>query len=149
VLDALTMLRNMDHRGACGCEANTGDGAGIQTCIPDAFMRKTVLRELGIDLPEPGRYGVGNIFLPTHPGHRAYCKQQLEYFIAQQGQHLLGWRPLPTNADEANIGLPCFEYLTSEMASITPTIWPHSSRSATRNSKYLLIESSITNSTNT
>ncbi|MDT8364564.1 MAG: glutamate synthase large subunit [Nitrosomonas sp.] len=105
VLDALTMLHNMDHRGACGCEANTGDGAGIQTCIPDAFMRKTALRELGIDLPEPGRYGVGNIFLPTHPGHRAYCKQQLEYFIAQQGQHLLGWRPLPTNADKANIGL--------------------------------------------
>ncbi len=104
VVDALTMLHNMDHRGACGCEANTGDGAGILVSIPDLFMRKTTRHDLGIELPEPGCYGVGNIFLPAQPEDRAYCKQQLEYFIAQQGQTLLGWRSLPTDADKADIG---------------------------------------------
>src|SRR5690606_33557032 len=77
VVDALTMLHNMDHRGACGCEANTGDGAGILVSIPDLFMRKTTRHDLGIELPEPGCYGVGNIFLPAQPEDRAYCKQQL------------------------------------------------------------------------
>ncbi|MGG7053981.1 glutamate synthase large subunit [Nitrosomonas sp. ANs5] len=105
VLDALDMLRNMDHRGACGCEKNTGDGAGILTGIPDAYMREIAQHDFDIDLPEPGRYSIGNIFLPPDPDDRAYCKRQLEYYITQQEQILLGWRTLPTDADKADIGL--------------------------------------------
>jgi glutamate synthase (NADPH) large chain len=62
VSDALTILINMDHRGACGCEANTGDGAGILVGMPDKFVRRIALAEFGIDLPKIGQYSVGNIF---------------------------------------------------------------------------------------
>src|SRR4051794_30240676 len=61
VRDGLTALWNLNHRGACGCENNTGDGAGILIQLPDAFLRARTA-ELGIDLPEPGHYGVGAFF---------------------------------------------------------------------------------------
>jgi len=63
VQDAAVMLQNMDHRGACGCEANTGDGAGMLTALPHALFAELARDELGVTLPEPGRYAVGNIFL--------------------------------------------------------------------------------------
>ncbi|MGE3315439.1 MAG: glutamate synthase large subunit [Planctomycetaceae bacterium] len=102
--DADRILRHMVHRGACGCEANTGDGAGILTALPHDFLCKVAKQDLGIELPAAGRYGVGNVFLPTDPTQREKCKQTVNQIIAQQGQKLLGWRNLPTAPDEADIG---------------------------------------------
>ena len=65
----LQVLINLQHRGACGCEANTGDGAGILIQPPDRFLRK-VANALGIGLPPAGQYGVGNVFLPRNSGER-------------------------------------------------------------------------------
>jgi glutamate synthase (NADPH/NADH) large chain len=73
VLDAETILRNMDHRGACGCEYNTGDGAGILTGMPHTFLKKVVKADLGAELPEPGRYAAGIIFLPQDAAQREKC----------------------------------------------------------------------------
>ena len=69
VEQALTVLQNLDHRGACGCEENTGDGAGILMQIPHAFL-KDACAGLGFQLPDPGEYGVGMIFLPDHRDQR-------------------------------------------------------------------------------
>ena len=63
VQQGLTTLNNLLHRGACGCETNTGDGAGILVGMPDKFLRRIALSELGVDLPKVGLYSVGNIFL--------------------------------------------------------------------------------------
>src|ERR1700689_51878 len=65
--DADRILRHLVHRGACGCEPNTGDGAGILTGLPHEFLANVAKTDLGVTLPEPGFYGVGNIFLPTDP----------------------------------------------------------------------------------
>src|ERR1700683_2694617 len=63
ISQGLEMLENMNHRGACGCEPDSGDGAGILMKMPDAFLRRKAA-ELGFSLPEAGQYGVANIFLP-------------------------------------------------------------------------------------
>src|SRR5499427_8636989 len=91
----LEVLINLQHRGACGCEANTGDGAGILIQPPDRFLRK-VANALGIGLPPAGRYGVGNVFLPRNAHEREQVRLLIEQTIAEEGQHLLGWRPVPT-----------------------------------------------------
>src|SRR5215813_4155153 len=91
----LEVLINLQHRGACGCEANTGDGAGILIQPPDRFLRK-VANALGIGLPSAGRYGVGNVFLPRNAHEREQVRLLIERTIAEEGQHLLGWRPVPT-----------------------------------------------------
>ncbi len=104
VVDADIVLRNMTHRGACGCEPNTGDGAGMLTALPHEFLRKVVRQELGKDLPEPGQFAAGLVFLPTKQEERAYCKQVVEQLVAAQGQRLVGWRRVPTCPDEADIG---------------------------------------------
>lgn len=101
VRQALTILLNLDHRGGQGSETNTGDGAGILMQIPHAFLVKECAR-LGIDLPEPGQYGVGMLFLPVDPEERAACEQKLEEIIAEEGQVLLGWRTVPT--DNSSLG---------------------------------------------
>ena len=59
VVDADTILRNMEHRGACGCEPNTGDGAGILTALPHEFLRRVADEAFGVELPEPGRFAAG------------------------------------------------------------------------------------------
>ncbi len=64
VIDADTILQNMDHRGACGCEPNTGDGSGIMCGLPHKFLRKVAKHDLGVELPEPGRFAAGLVFLP-------------------------------------------------------------------------------------
>ncbi len=102
--DADRMLRHMDHRGACGCEENTGDGSGMMTAIPDRFLRKVADRDLGIELPAQGLYAVGNVFLPTDSEQRDFCKEVLNEIIGKQGQKLLGWREVPTSAEAADIG---------------------------------------------
>ncbi len=104
VIDAHTILKNMEHRGACGCEQNTGDGAGILVGMPDKFLRRVALSELGINLPKPGAYSVGNIFLPQNSVERDHCKQVLNRLIASEGQKLLGWRAVPQEAKIADIG---------------------------------------------
>ncbi|HEY0408648.1 MAG TPA: hypothetical protein VGE42_00110, partial [Candidatus Dormibacteraeota bacterium] len=70
----LEALVNLGHRGACGCDPETGDGAGILIQIPDAFLR----REAGFDLPAPDSYGVGMVFLPTDPEERRRCEAIVE-----------------------------------------------------------------------
>ena len=104
VRDAETILKSMYHRGACGCETNTGDGAGILVGMPDKFLRLIALSELGVDLPKAGLYSVGNIFLPKDAGERAHCKQVFNRLIASEGQKLLGWRAVPQSPDTADIG---------------------------------------------
>ena len=95
VEQALTVLQNLDHRGACGCEENTGDGAGILLQVPHAFFQHAC-DGLGFRLPEPGQYGVGMIFLPDGD-ERHRCERVLEEIIAGEGQRLLGWRKVPTD----------------------------------------------------
>ena len=73
MLDAYHLNSRMDHRGGCGFEANTGDGAGILMALPHAFFAQIAKQDLGITLPEPGKYAVGNIFLPQIAAERAKC----------------------------------------------------------------------------
>jgi glutamate synthase (ferredoxin) len=91
----LEVLINLQHRGACGCEANTGDGAGILIQPPDRFLRK-VANALGIGLPPTGQYAAGNVFLPRNSAEREQVRRLIEQTIAEEGQRLLGWRPVPT-----------------------------------------------------
>src|SRR5688572_8012053 len=104
ILDADQVLRNMDHRGACGCEANTGDGAGILTALPDDFLRDIARSEFKTELPEPGRYAIAQVFLPPEAGDRQACQEILEKYVEFQGQRMIGWRSVPTDADAADIG---------------------------------------------
>src|SRR5690606_36842670 len=92
ILDADRVLRAMDHRGACGCEPNTGDGAGMLTALPHEFLSRVVKESLGVELPAPGRYGAGNVFLPVDETERETCKRFVERVIAEEGQRFLGWR---------------------------------------------------------
>ncbi|HND50816.1 MAG TPA: glutamate synthase large subunit [Pirellulaceae bacterium] len=104
VLDAEQVLRNMDHRGACGCEKNTGDGSGILTALPFDFFERVAREELKTSLPEPGLYGVAQVFLPTDAAERQTCKETLESVVRECGQQVLGWRRVPTDARRADIG---------------------------------------------
>jgi len=104
LIDAEEVLRNMDHRGACGCEANTGDGAGILTALPHEFLTRVVKQELGAELPAPGEFAAGIVFLPTDPAERAKCKRVVEELIQTQKQRLVGWRKVPTDGAKADIG---------------------------------------------
>ena len=101
VSQSLTVLKNLLHRGACGCETNTGDGAGILVQLPHKFLQR-VAREAQLTLPEPGAYGTGIVFLPRNPEQRRWCEQTFEQIIAEERQTLLGWRDLPT--DDSPIG---------------------------------------------
>ncbi|MCE0498775.1 MAG: glutamate synthase large subunit [Methylacidiphilales bacterium] len=95
VRQALTILMNMDHRGACGCEANTGDGAGILIQMPDKFLRKAC-RKNKITLPKLGQYGVGMVSTSQDTAKREKARQIFEKIVAEEGQTLLGWRDVPT-----------------------------------------------------
>src|SRR5438552_10808877 len=96
ISQALEVLLNLDHRGACGCEANTGDGAGILIQPPHEFL-KLVAREARVTLPSPGEYGVGMVFLPNNRSQRLECENTFAAIVAEEGQRLLGWRTVPTN----------------------------------------------------
>lgn len=95
----LTLLANLEHRGAVGAEKNSGDGAGILTQIPDKFFRK-VSKELGFELPEFGSYGIGVVFLPKDPEAYHECKTIVENCIDEMGQEYLGWRKVPTQNEQ-------------------------------------------------
>ena len=96
VRDALTILCNLDHRGAVGSEHNTGDGAGILTQIPDKFLRR-VCSEQGIRLPEFGNYGAGVVFTSPDNEEAALAQSTFEKIAADQGLAVLGWRELPVD----------------------------------------------------
>ena len=96
VSDALKILVNLDHRGAVGCEANTGDGAGILIQVPHDFFVGEAAR-LGFKLPTVGEYGVGQMFLPPNLAEREVIKNEFAKIIAEEGQTLLGWRNVPVN----------------------------------------------------
>ncbi len=104
VVDADTILQNMDHRGACGCETNTGDGSGILCGLPHKFLSKVAKRDLGVDLPAPGKFAAGLIFLPRDEAERAHCKSTIAKLISETGQSLIGWRDVPQEAEYADIG---------------------------------------------
>ena len=91
VSHALTVLCNLEHRGAQGSDPDTGDGAGILTQIPDAFFRAVC----GFALPEPGRYAAGMVFLPAAAGERAAAVGVIERLAGQEGLTVLGWRDVP------------------------------------------------------
>jgi glutamate synthase (NADPH) large chain len=91
---ALTALRNLDHRGAVGAETDTGDGAGILTQIPDAFLRAVT----DFELPPVGRYAVGIAFLPDDDAADARAVGTVEDLAAQEGLQVLGWRDVPVTA---------------------------------------------------
>ncbi|MCH8829794.1 MAG: glutamate synthase subunit alpha, partial [Planctomycetes bacterium] len=120
--DANRILNHMSHRGACGCEKNTGDGAGMLTALPHDFLARVASADLGVTLPQPGSYGVGIVFLPLHPEQREICRQTVNEIIEQQGQKLLGWRKVPIDVEGADVGptacaaMPVIEQLFIEAA---------------------------------
>jgi glutamate synthase domain-containing protein 2/glutamate synthase domain-containing protein 1/glutamate synthase domain-containing protein 3 len=95
---ALSALANLEHRGAAGADALTGDGAGILLQLPDPFFRGI----LGAGLPPTGAYGVGMCFLPTDPERRAGFEELLEETVVAEGQRVIGWRDVPV--DTAHVG---------------------------------------------
>ncbi len=111
VARALTALRNLEHRGASGSEPDSGDGAGILLQVPDAFLREVV----DFDLPQAGRYAVGNAFLPVDEVARKEAKEQIAAIAADEGLTVLGWRTVPVEASTvgatARSVMPAFEQL--------------------------------------
>ena len=101
--DAFLVNSKMDHRGGCGFEENTGDGAGILLALPDTFFKSQAIK-IGLKLPEMGQYGVGNIFLPVDEQEREHCVKEFETIIAQENQICVGWRDVPVDPDKADVG---------------------------------------------
>ncbi|QEH32134.1 Ferredoxin-dependent glutamate synthase 1 [Aquisphaera giovannonii] len=93
VESGLQVLKNLQHRGACGCDQDTGDGAGILMQMPDAFFRGEPT--FADALPPPGDYGVAFVFMPKGASQRLICHRTLEGIVAAEGQRLLGWRDVP------------------------------------------------------
>ncbi len=90
------MLKNLEHRGATGCDPLTGDGAGILIQIPHAFFQKSGPK----NLPAQGDYGVGMVFLPSFPSDREKCEEIFNKIVAEESQTLLGWRDVPIDAEK-------------------------------------------------
>ncbi|MFJ9647419.1 glutamate synthase large subunit [Streptomyces sp. NPDC004244] len=111
VEQALTVLRNLEHRGATGSEPDSGDGAGILCQVPDAFLREAA----GFPLPAAGAYAVGIAFLPADAAARAVAVEQIEAVAAEEGLTVLGWREVPVTPDLLGNGaratMPAFSQL--------------------------------------
>ena len=101
VRQALTVLKNLLHRGACGCEENTGDGSGILIQMPDRFLRQACA-EIGLELPPSGAYGAGMVFFPRDAAQARQCEDEFARIVAEEGQKWLGWREVPS--DDTIIG---------------------------------------------
>src|SRR3984885_9582301 len=93
----IEVLVNLTHRGACGCDPETGDGAGVLIQIPHKFFARECSK-IGFQLPEPGAYGVGMTFLPVEKHERLQCEGILERIVREEGLTVLGWRDTPTFA---------------------------------------------------
>src|ERR1700689_5130565 len=98
VLKGIQILVNLTHRGACGCDPETGDGAGILIDIPHQFLARECAK-LGFVLPEAGMYGVGMMFLPVEPAQRLLCEGIVERIASEEGLSVLGWRDTPLHGD--------------------------------------------------
>src|SRR6266404_5836735 len=98
---AIQVLLNLEHRGACGCEANTGDGAGILLQIPHRFLARQCAQRK-FSLPAAGEYGVGMVFLPRNGASRRECERLFEMIVRDEGQRVLGWRTVRT--DDSGLG---------------------------------------------
>ncbi|BDD07690.1 glutamate synthase [Fulvitalea axinellae] len=96
ITDALLMLTNMEHRGGCGCDPQSGDGAGILFQLPYTFF-ESYAKGAGFELPEPGKYGAGMIFFPSDDEARKDCKKVLETKAKYLGFEVLGYRTVPTD----------------------------------------------------
>ena len=95
VSQGIQILLNLDHRGACGCEPNTGDGAGILVQLPHTFFQKAA-KAGGFILPAPGEYGVAMIYVSKDEEARHPCERIFERIVREEGQTILGWRTVPT-----------------------------------------------------
>src|SRR3954453_16911328 len=108
---ALGALRNLEHRGAVGSDAGTGDGAGILTQVPDEFLRAVA----GFELPAAGQYAVGLAFLPNDDAERAALKEAVARIAEEENLAVLGWRAVPHRPDQignlARTAMPVFEQL--------------------------------------
>jgi glutamate synthase domain-containing protein 2/glutamate synthase domain-containing protein 1/glutamate synthase domain-containing protein 3 len=98
ILKGIQILMNLTHRGACGCDPETGDGAGVLIQMPHEFFARECAR-LGFTLPPPGEYGAGIVFLPVEPQQRLACEGVLERIIREEGLELLGWRDTPVQVN--------------------------------------------------
>ena len=98
VRQGFQVMVNLTHRGACGCDPETGDGCGMLLQLPHRFFAEEAVR-LGFDLPAPGAYGVGMVFLPRDTASREACIGIINETIAEEGQRLLGWRDVPRNSE--------------------------------------------------
>ena len=101
--DAYIINSRMDHRGGCGFEENTGDGAGILVALPHEFF-KVESKKLKINLPNKGDYAVGNVFFPQKKSEREFCKKIIENVLKKEKLELLGWRKVPINISKADVG---------------------------------------------
>ena len=112
--NALTILKNLLHRGACGCEENTGDGVGILIQKPHKFFKR-VCADIKIELPDDEDYGTGMVFLPLDKSQLKRCQEIFEKIIVEENQELLGWRDVPTNdsllGPTAREGEPTFKQI--------------------------------------
>ncbi|HTP85546.1 MAG TPA: glutamate synthase central domain-containing protein, partial [Bryobacteraceae bacterium] len=98
VLKGIQILINLTHRGACGCDPETGDGAGILIQIPHKFFERECAK-LGFTLPAPGEYGVGMMFLPVDPHDRMLCEGIVEQCAKKEGLAVIGWRDTPIDGN--------------------------------------------------
>jgi len=98
IVKGIQILINLTHRGACGCDPDTGDGAGLTIQIPHAFFQNECA-QIGFRLPEPGQYGVGMVFFPVDRKPRLLIEGILERIAGEEGLEVLGWRDTPVNAD--------------------------------------------------
>jgi len=114
VRQGLQILENLTHRGAVGADPLAGDGAGILIQIPDGFLRAECAA-LGIELPAPGRYAAGTIFLPRQAQARAECEALMERLVAEEGQLLLGWRDVPTDSSGLGESVKAVEPLVRQL----------------------------------
>src|SRR5579862_9058799 len=96
---ALDALEGLEHRGASGADEHTGDGAGIMVQQPDRLLRRAALADFGHDLPEPGGYATGLVFLPRDPGLRMRCEELCVRTCAEEGHRALGWREVPVEPE--------------------------------------------------
>src|SRR5579864_7157903 len=96
----LQILLNLLHRGACGCEANTGDGAGVLVQMPDRFLRKVTAAKFA--LPAPGQYAAGLVFLPKSRDERNQLRTLIERTVHHNGHAVLGWRVV--TGDDSSLG---------------------------------------------
>jgi glutamate synthase (ferredoxin) len=125
VQNGLEILVRLDHRGASGAEVATGDGAGILMQIPHGFFQAVC----GMDLPEPGQYGVGMIFLPRDDDQRRSCEAIFERIVAEEGQQVLGWRDVPTDGSMLGSASKSAEptvrqiFIARDPTSKKPMVW--------------------------